>query len=105
MRNNLANYQTGAWRTAFRAISKAGPAAFGLLLFFAGLCGCATMNEHSTESFLTAAGFQKRTPSTPEQMNTYARMKPYKLQKGMFNGKALYAYKDEKQGVIYFGNE
>ena len=105
MKDNLPNYQTGVWRIALRFISQSAPAVLGLLLCAAGPGGCATVNEHSTESFLAAAGFQKRTPSTPKQKEIYAQMKPYKLQTGMFNGKTLYAYKDEKQGVIYFGNE
>ena len=63
------------------------------------------MNERSTEKFLTAAGFQRRAPSTAKQKEIYERMQPYKLQVGTNNGKTFYAYKDEKQGVIYFGNE
>jgi len=74
-------------------------------LCLAALYGCATMNERSAEKFLTAAGFQRRAPSTPKQKEIYERMQPYKLQVGTNNGKTFYAYKDEKQGVIYFGNE
>ena len=57
------------------------------------------------ESLLSAAGFQKRIPSTQEQWALYNRMTPYKLERNTLKGKALYTYADKQKGVIYIGGE
>jgi hypothetical protein len=64
--------------------------AFALLL--AGYCGCASTKVQNKESLLSAAGFQRRIPSTQTQLAMYNRMAPYKLERNTINGKALYTY-------------
>jgi hypothetical protein len=69
------------------------------------LAGCATMESASQESLLSSAGFQARTPSTEKQKAAYAALPAYQLHRGTKAGKTIYAYKDEKAGVVYIGNE
>ena len=69
------------------------------------LAGCASMEATSQESLLTSAGFQARTPSTPKQKAAYDALPPYQLHRGTKEGRTIYAYKDEKAGVAYIGNE
>lgn len=73
-----------------------------VLPFFAS---CANMGASSTEPLLSAAGFRVKTPETKLQRELYDQLTPYKVQRGTYNGKAFYAYKDEKQGVAYVGGE
>ena len=54
---------------------------------------------------MTSAGFQARTPSTEKQKAAYAALPAYQLHRGTKEGKTIYAYKDEKAGVAYIGNE
>lgn len=67
--------------------------------------GCASMNASSTEPLLSAAGFRVRTPQTAAQKEIYAALPPYKVQRGNYQGKIFYAYKNEQQGVAYVGGE
>ena len=78
-----------------------------VLLLAAGpvLTGCASMGASSTEPLLSAAGFRVKTPENARQREIYAELPPYKLQRGSYQGKTFYAYKDEKQGVAYVGGE
>lgn len=69
------------------------------------LAGCASMEAASQESLLKQAGFQSRTPNTAEQKAAYARLPAYQLHRGMSKGSTIYAYKDEKAGVVYLGNQ
>lgn len=69
------------------------------------LSGCEGMSASSTEPVLSAAGFRVMTPQTEEQRQLYAQLPAYKLQRGSHQGKVFYAYKDEKKGVAYVGNE
>jgi hypothetical protein len=69
------------------------------------LAGCASMQPASRESLLKQAGFQSRTPTTAEQKAAYARLPAYELHRGMLKGRTIYAYKDEKAGVVYLGSE
>jgi hypothetical protein len=71
------------------------------------LAGCASMGAAtaSRESLLKQAGFQSRTPTTAEQKAAYARLPAYELHRGMLKGRTIYAYKDEKAGVVYLGSE
>jgi hypothetical protein len=69
------------------------------------LAGCATMESASQESLLQKAGFQSRTPTTAKQKAAYAKLPAYRLHRGKLKGRTLYAYKDEKAGVVYIGNE
>lgn len=69
------------------------------------LTGCASMGASRTEPLLSAAGFRVKTPENARQREIYAELPPYKLQRGNYQGKTFYAYKDEKQGVAYVGGE
>jgi hypothetical protein len=69
------------------------------------LAGCATMESASQESLLQKAGFQSRTPTTAKQKAAYAKLPAYQVHRGTLKGRTLYAYKDEKAGVVYIGNE
>lgn len=69
------------------------------------LAGCASMNASNQESLLSAAGFRSRTPGTPKQLELYAAIPPYKVQRATVNGRVFYVYKDEKQGLAYIGGE
>jgi len=70
-----------------------------------GLAGCASMDAANQESLLSAAGFRMRTPETPKQKELYAAAEPYKVLVVNVNHKTFYAYKDEKKGVAYVGDE
>jgi len=72
---------------------------------FYGLVGCASLEQANTQSLLSAAGFQIRTPQTPKQQQMYAAAPSYKVLRATINGKIFYAYKDEKNGVAYVGHE
>jgi hypothetical protein len=69
------------------------------------LAGCASMGAASQESLLQKAGFQSRTPTTAEQKAAYAKLPAYQLHRGTLKGRTIYAYKDEKAGVVYLGKE
>ena len=69
------------------------------------LAGCASMQAPSQESLLQKAGFQSRTPTTAEQKAAYAKLPAYELHRGALKGRTIYAYKDEKAGVVYLGSE
>jgi hypothetical protein len=69
------------------------------------LAGCAAMEPASQESLLQKAGFQSRTPTTEKQKAAYAKLPAYQLHKGTREGRTIYAYKDEKAGVVYLGNQ
>jgi hypothetical protein len=74
-------------------------------LLVGGFCGCAGTKVQNKESLLSAAGFQRRTPSTPAQLATYNQMTPYKLERSTINGKALYTYADKQNRVVYIGGD
>ena len=67
--------------------------------------GCASMGASGTEPMLSAAGFRVKSPETKLQRELYDQLAPYKVQRGTYNGKVFYAYKDERQGVAYVGGE
>lgn len=69
------------------------------------IAGCASLEQTNTQSLLSAAGFQVRTPQTPKQHQMYAAAPSYKVLRATINGKVFYAYKDEKNGVAYVGHE
>jgi hypothetical protein len=71
----------------------------------AGYSGCASYQVRTTESLLSEAGFQTRTPSTPAQLAMYNQMTPYKVERNTFKGKALYSYVDKQKGVAYIGGD
>jgi hypothetical protein len=67
--------------------------------------GCASMEAHSTESLLSAAGFRTVTPATPPQMKLYNALPPFEVQRMTRKGKVFYAYADKTNAVIYLGGE
>ena len=75
------------------------------LIMSAGFYGCASYEAQNKETLLSAAGFQTRTPSTPEQQAMFNRMVPYKVERRVRNGKVLYAYADKQRNVVYIGGE
>lgn len=69
------------------------------------MSGCASTTASNTEPLLSAAGFSSRTPENAKQRELYEQLPPYKVQRGTYQGKVMYAYKDEKKGVAYVGDE
>jgi hypothetical protein len=76
-------------------------AACGLI----GLAGCASMQAASRESLLKSAGFQERTPTTEKQKTAYQKLPAYQVHRITLKGRTMYAYKDEKAGVVYLGSQ
>ena len=76
--------------------------AFALLAL---AVGCTSYEVRTTESLLSEAGFQARTPSSHAQLAMYNQMTPYKLERNTFKGKALYSYADKQKGVAYIGGD
>jgi hypothetical protein len=70
-----------------------------------GLSGCAGTQVQNKESLLSAAGFQKKTPSTQEQWAMFNRMTPYKLERDRVQSGALYTYADKRNGLFYVGGD
>ncbi len=70
-----------------------------------GFAGCVTTETATRESLLRQAGFQARTPSTEKQKAAYAALPAYQVFRATKGGKITYAYKDEKAGVVYTGNQ
>jgi len=66
---------------------------------------CASMDASNQESMLSAAGFVARTPETANQRKLYDELPSYKVHRATYKGKVIYAYKNEKEGVAYVGNE
>ncbi|MBV8274696.1 MAG: hypothetical protein JO170_05460 [Verrucomicrobia bacterium] len=75
---------------------------FGLLALGVS---CQSYQVRTTESLLSEAGFQARTPSTQAQSAMYSRMTPYQIERNTINGKALYSYADKQKGVAYIGGD
>jgi|688.fasta_scaffold199754_3 hypothetical protein len=69
------------------------------------LVGCASTGSSNTKSLLAASGFRERTPETTKQKEIYATTEAYKVQRITANGKTFYAYKDEKSGTAWVGDE
>ena len=70
-----------------------------------GFAGCASMQAASRESLLNSAGFQERTPTTEKQKAAYQALPAYHLHQLTLKGRTMYAYKDEKAGVVYLGSQ
>ena len=70
-----------------------------------GFTGCASMEAPSQESLLKSAGFQERTPTTEKQKAAYQALPAYHLHQLTLKGRTIYAYKDEKAGVVYLGSQ
>ena len=69
------------------------------------LAGCASVGSSGTKKLLDEAGFRTHEPSTPKQKELYAAIPAYQVERVTYNGKTFYAYKDEKDGIAYVGDE
>lgn len=69
------------------------------------LIGCASSGSSNTKSLLTAAGFRERSPQTEKEKELYANAPSYKVHRITAGDKTFYAYKDEKSGLAYLGDE
>ena len=77
-------------------------AAVAAVLF---LASCAEMEATNTKSLLSAAGFHSMTPTTALQKQVYAEMPANRVQRISKGNKTIYAFKDEKAGLVYVGHE
>jgi hypothetical protein len=71
----------------------------------ATLTGCAGMEASHTRDMLSKAGFREITPETARQKELYAAAPAYKMHQITASGKTFYAYKDEKKGTAFIGDE
>ncbi len=55
-------------------------------------------------NLLSAAGFRQGASEAAEHKELYAKLSAYELQRIELSGKVLYAYKDEKHGIVYLGD-
>ncbi len=69
------------------------------------LASCATDEVSQTREMLSKAGFRQILPETPRQKELYAAAPSYKIHSITSNGKTFYAYKDEKNGTAYVGDQ
>lgn len=69
------------------------------------LGGCASTGSNSTGQLLSAAGFVTKSPQNGKQRELYDALPSYKVHRGTYKGSVIYAYKDEKGGFAYVGNE
>ena len=70
-----------------------------------GFTGCASLTPASQESLLKSAGFRERTPTTEKQKAAYQALPAYHLHQLTLKERTIYAYKDEKAGVVYLGSQ
>jgi len=78
-----------------------------LLVALPALCliGCASVGSSNTKDLLTASGFRERAPQTAKQKELYANAPSYKVHRVTVEDKTFYAYKHEKSGLAYLGDE
>ena len=69
------------------------------------LAGCASVGSTGTKKLLDEAGFRTVEPSTPKQKELYAAIPAYQVERVTYNGKTFYAYKDERHGIAYVGDQ
>ena len=69
------------------------------------ITGCGTIDAANREPLLSAAGFVARTPETAKQRELYAAAPAYHVERIEVEGKVYYAYKDEKKGIAFIGDE
>jgi hypothetical protein len=63
------------------------------------------VGSSGTKKLLDEAGFRTHAPSTPKQHELYAAIPAYQVERVTYNGKTFYAYKDERDGIAYVGDE
>lgn len=86
-------------------ISIAWVSSLILLLGGVAVSGCATARHNDTVSMLSAAGFRSKSPMSAQQQVNVAALPPYELQRQDLNGRVIFAFKDERAGVVYMGDE
>jgi hypothetical protein len=69
------------------------------------LTQCATDDVSQTREMLSKAGFRQILPETPRQKELYAAAPSYQVHSITSNGKTFYAYKDERNGTAYVGDQ
>ncbi|EDY16485.1 hypothetical protein CfE428DRAFT_6016 [Chthoniobacter flavus Ellin428] len=74
-------------------------------LALSNLAGCASLGSSGTKKLLDEAGFRTHAPSTPKQHELYAAIPAYQVERVTYNGKTFYAYKDERDGIAYVGDQ
>lgn len=67
--------------------------------------GCASTRHENTVSMLSAAGFRSMTPRTAQQQADFAALPAYQLVRHDSNGQAAWVYADERNGILYKGDE
>lgn len=82
-----------------------GSSLFVVSLVAFTLASCASMGSRGTKKLLDEAGFRTVEPSTPKQRELYEAMPAYKVERVTYNGKTFYAYKDERDGIAYVGDQ
>lgn len=92
--------RTNTMKNIITLLIATSAAIIGLLL-----SSCASMDSSNQQSMLSAAGFVSRTPENANQRKLYDELTPYKVHRATYKGKVIYAYKNEKEGVAYVGNE
>ncbi len=75
-----------------------------LIATVAGLAGCASVGSSNTMNLLSAAGFRQSASEAAEHKDLYGKLPAYEVQRIESSGKALYAYKDEKNRIVYLGD-
>ena len=85
-------------------IGRAAVVAAAVLLALSGCAALRRQDAAGTEELLTAAGFQQRAASKPEQHQDLSAMPPYKLVARNNNGTTVYTFADpEHCHCLYVG--
>lgn len=72
------------------------------------LSGCALFNQwnsSSDEQLLSAAGFQTRAVTTPQQAAVLASLTPYQVQMRTKGSQVYYIYGDPKRNIVLVGGQ
>ena len=75
----------------------------GALALAALLTGCSTTQP--TENMLSAAGFKIVPASTPEKQSHLKTLPPHKVTMVQRDGKTYFVFPDQKQQVLYVGQQ
>jgi hypothetical protein len=76
-----------------------------LFLGLLGFSGCAGLGSGDTEKLLSAAGFRVRVPTTPQQIEMFNSLQPYKVERRVVGNKVIYTYADPKRNLLFIGGE
>ena len=75
----------------------------GIVALMALATGCATTKQ--TENMLSAAGFKIMPATTPDQQAHLKSLPAHKVTMVQREGKTYFAYPDQKQQVLYVGQQ